>query len=768
MKSKILKIVSLCLCTFILVSGAAYALASNKDTNNDNKVAENTTDKQPEEVDAENETFKDETVYVIANADGTVQKIIVSDWIKNTFSNEKIKDVTELENIENIKGDESYTLGGDNTRVWDARGNDIYYQGTIEKELPVNLSVTYKLDGKTVSPDELSGKSGKVTIRFNYNNNQYETVKINGKNETVYVPFIMLTGVIFDNSKFTNVEVSNGKIINDGDRTAVIGFALPGLQENLAIDREKFEIPSYVEITADATDFSLGMTVTVATNALFSNVDIEKIDSISDLTDSMTELNNAMTKLLDGSSALYGGLCTLLDKSKELIDGINQLAEGTAKLKYGAFSLDEGAKKLSDGAAALSAGLDTLSANNDKLNDGAKKVFEALLSTAEVQLKAAGLSVPALTIDNYASVLNGIIDSLDSTRIYNQALEQVTAAVEAKQDYIKSQVTAAVRSEVEAGVISAVTEQVKSEVTKAVREQVSAQVTATVREDVEEQVILAVTGMNKASYDAAVSAGRIGTETQNIINSAISEKMASEEISSIISSNIDTQMQSEKVSAMISQKVEEQMKTGEVKNIIQQNIDLKMTQKDILSLIEQNTEAQMQKIISENMASEEIQAKLAAASEGAKSVISLKASLDDYNSFYLGLMSYTASVAQAASGASDLKNGADELKNGTDALYDGVCSLYNGILTMKNGAPALVNGITQLKDGAMQLSDGLLKFNNEGIKKLIDTVDDVEIFIERLKATVTVSKNYKSFAGISSNMDGNVKFVYRTGEIKNN
>jgi len=764
MKSKIIKITSLCLCIAMLGSGAAYTLASNNDK--DNNTTKNVTENQSEKVAAKSDIFKDETVYVLANSDGTIQKIIVSDWIKNTLSAEKLSDVTELENAENIKGDESYTLGGDNTRVWDAQGNDIYYQGTIEKELPVNLSVSYKLDGKTISADELLGKSGKVSLRFDYKNKQYETVKINGKEEKIYVPFVMLTGMLLDNNTFSNVEVSNGKVINDGDRTIVLGFALPGLQENLALDKEQFELPSYVEITADVTDFSLGMTVTVATNGLFNNMDTEKLDSISDLTGSMNQLNDGMAKLLDGSSALYNGLCTLLDKSKELINGINQLADGVAKLKDGAYALDEGTKKLSDGAAALSSGLDTLSSNNDKLNDGAKKVFEALLSTAETQLKAAGLSVPALTIDNYASVLNGIIDSLDNTKIYNQALEQVTAAVEEKRDYIKSQVADAVRTEVEAGVTSAVTEQVKAQVTEAVKEQVLAEVTAKVRENVEEQVILAVTGMNKASYNTAVSAGRVDTAAQNAVKSAITQKMASEEITALISSNTDKQMQSEEVSAIIAQKVEEQMKTEQIKNTIKKNTDLKMTEKDIQALIEQNTEAQIQKAISENMAGEEVQSKIASASEGAKSVISLKASLDDYNAFYLGLMDYTSGVAQAASGASDLKNGASELKNGTNNLYNGVCSLYDGILTMKNGVPALVDGVTQLKDGAMQLSDGLAQFNKEGIQKLIDKVDDAEVLIERLKATINVSKNYKSFAGISNNADGNVKFIYRTKEIK--
>lgn len=768
-KSKIVKLCSLCLCVTMIAGGTAYALASttNKTENNTtNTTTESTAQNQSEKADKNSDTVKDETVYVLANPDGTVQKIIVSDWIKNNLSSDKINDVTELENTENVKGDEEYTLGGDNSRVWDAQGNDIYYQGTIDKELPVNLSVSYKLDGETISPEDLVGKSGKVTIRFDYENKQYETVKIDGKDEKIYVPFVMLTGMLLDNDKFTNVEVSNGKIISDGDKTAVVGFALPGLEESLGIDNEDFEIPSYVEITADVTDFSMGMTATVATNALFDEIDTEKIESLSDLDDSMDKLNDAMEKLLDGSSSLYDGLCTLLDKSRELVEGINQLADGAKKLKDGAYSLDEGAKKLSDGATTLSEGLNTLSENNDKLNGGAKKVFEALLSTAQTQLKEAGLSVPALTIDNYATVLNKIIDSLDNTKIYNQALKQVTAAVEKKRDYIKSQVTDAVHKEVESGVTNAVKEQIKEKVTAAVKEEVSAQVTEAVRKNVEEQVILAATGKDKATYDAAVSSGLVDTATQNAINAAIAKKMESKEVQKLISSNIEKQMESEKVTKTISEKVNEQMETDQVKNLIKTNTDAKMKENDIQSVIEKNTEIQIQKIVSEQMASEEVQSKLASAAKGAKSVIALKASLDDYNTFYLGLMDYTAGVEKAATGALSLKNGASELKNGTGTLYNGVSSLYDGILTMKNGAPALIDGITQLKDGAMQLSDGLSKFNKEGVQKLMDTADDAKVFIDRMKAIINVAKNYKSFAGISDDADGDVKFIYRTDEIE--
>lgn len=562
MKKSMIKPLAVCLCATLLASSgiAAYALADGKEDKTTKKQVVSTADTAEKQVNS-----KDETVYVIAGSDGSVQKIIVSDWIKNNLNSNTLSDKSELTDVENVKGDESYTLGNDNTRVWDANGNDIYYQGNIEKELPVGLSVTYKLDGKTVSPTELAGKSGKVTIRFDYSNMQYEDVEINGQKEKIYVPFAMLTGVLLDNDVFTKVEVSNGKLINDGDRTAVIGIAFPGLQENLAVSKEKFEIPDYVEITADVKNFELGMTITLATNELFNEMDVERLDSIDDLSKSLGELSVAMGQLMDGSSQLYNGLATLLDKSGELVKGIDKLAAGAQTLKSGAGNLDAGASKLQVGAAQLSEGLNTLSSNNDTLNGGARQVFETLLSTANTQLAAAGLNVPALTISNYADVLNGVI----------------------------------------------------------------------------------------------------------------------------------------------------------------------------------------------------------AASGGAQSVIALKASLDSYNTFYLGLQSYTAGVSQAASGAAELKTGTNDLKNGTSQLYAGVCELYEGVLTLKNSAPALVDGVTKLRDGAMQLSNGLEEFNEKGIQKLVDAVDgDLAGLTTRLRATVDVSKNYHSFSGANENMDGQVKFIYRTDTIE--
>lgn len=730
------KVVAVSICASLFFGGVGsmvYALNSSANTSAQTQSTEKITD-----TDTDEEISKDETVYVLAGADGAVQKIIVSDWIKNALGSDRISDVSTLENIENVKGDEIFTLGGDNSKVWDAEGNDIYYRGDINKELPVNIAVSYSLDGKTVSPSEIAGKSGKVTIKYTYTNNQYEDVVIDGKNEKIYVPFAMLTGTILNNDNFRNIEVTNGKLINDGDKTAVIGIAFPGLQENLNISKDKFEIPSYFEITADVTDFSLNTTITVATNEIFNNFDADKIDSLDDLDESMNKLNNAMNELIDGSSKLYNGLSTLLDKSQELINGIDKLALGAKQLKDGADELDTGAGKLQNGISQLSSGLDTLAGNNDALNGGAKQVFETLLATAKTQITAAGIDVPDMTIENYADVLNAVISSLDDTAVYNKALAGVTAAVEENRDYITEKVTETVKA------------QVSEKVTAAVKEQVTAKVTEAVKASVTEKVLLSAVNMDKTTYDNAVAKGLIPEENQAAINTAIEQQMQSDEVLALIETNTNAQMQSDEVKTTINAKTNAQMQSS-----------------DIQATISENVEIQVEKAISENMAGEEVQTKLKAASEGAKSIISLKASLDNYNAFYLGLIAYTNGVSEAANGAKQLDSGAAELKNGTAKLSAGANELYNGILTLKDGAPALVDGISQLKDGSMQLSDGLKQFNEQGVQKLVDAVNgDLKGLTSRLKATADVSKNYQSFSGLSDNMNGEVKFIYKTEEIK--
>lgn len=755
------KILAICLCAALCLGGAgmAFAQASSK------KADDQPVSAAQQAAELQQKISKDETVYVLTGADGSVKKIIVSDWLKNELGSASVADKSDLSDIENVKGDESYTINGDNMTVWDAQGNDIYYQGNIQKELPVGLSVRYYLDGKSVSPEELKGKSGKVTIRFDYENRQYETVQINGVNQRIYVPFAMLTGMILDNDTFQNVQITNGKLVNDGDRTVVVGLAFPGLQENLNLSRDDLSIPDSVEITADVTNFSLGMTVTLACNDLFSqlgDVDLTSLDSTS----ALDQLTGAMDQLLSGSSSLYEGLSTLLDKSGELVSGVEELAQGAAAIKSGADSVDDGAAQLKAGLADLSSGLNTLSANSEALNSGAKQVFNSLLETAATQIRAKGLNVPDLTIENYAEELNTLIKSLDETTVYETALKQVTDAVEAQRPVITQKVTEAVRQQVETKVAAAVRQQVTEKVTAAVQQQVSATVTDTVQQQVAEQVIQAAANMSKADYDAAVAAGIIPQQTQDAVNAAIQAQMGSEAVQSKIAENVSAQMASQAVQSKITKNIDTQISSEAVQATITENTDAQLQTEAIQATIQQQTELQVQKAISENMASDAVQSQLKKASEGAQTLIALKASLDDYNTFYLGLLTYTGGVDDAAAGANALYAGADQLKGGTAQLRAGAAQLYNGVLQLQDGTPALVSGVTQLKDGAMQLSEGLQQFNRDGIQKLVNLLqNDVGDLSARVQATIDVSKDYRSFAGISDDAEGQVKFIYRTDEI---
>jgi len=739
---RLIKLMSIALCLSIALSASlvgVFALSMNGISLG--STAEESAEKTTQD-DAP--VYKDETVYVMANANGTVDKIIVSDWIKNKRHADSILDVSSLDNIENVKSDASYTLNSDNMREWEVNGEDLYLKGTGTTELPVDLAVTYLLDGKVISPEDLKGKSGKVTIRFDYTDNQYETVEIDGKEETIYVPFLMMTGLFLDTEKFSDVSVTNGKVVSDGDRIIIAGIAFPGVQHDLGLAKKDIDIPDYVEITARTTDFELGNTVTVATNGLLNDLDTKKLDSLDSLKESLNKLTDAMTAIIDGSSQLYTGLETLLEKSGDLTSGVDQLYIGTQKLEEGAKQVDQGAGKLSDGAESLSLGtvtistgalnlsngLSTLDANSDALNNGSDQTFKSILATARKSLIEAGLDVPELTKDNYGKVLDklsaGISDEKNRAKAEAAAKEQVTAQVEAN------------REAVTAGVTEVVRQNVASEVEAGVSAQVSAQVLATL-------------GYSTEDYKAAVAAGLVDETTQAQVAGAIEQQMQSEGVQATIAGLIDQNMQSDTVQAAIAQ----------------------------------NTQAKIDELIDENMQSEAVQTAvnnaLSQAAAGRASIAQLKSQLDSYKQFNNGLKAYTDGVGSASNGAgqiytgtvqlkdgaSALSTGADQLKGGTSQLSSGATELKNGILTLKDGVPALVDGVSKLKDGSMQLSDGLKEFNEKGIKKITELFDGkLSKLVPRIKAMIDVSQHYKSYSGLTDEMDGEVKFIYKTEEIK--
>ncbi|MBO6197073.1 MAG: hypothetical protein J6O03_06265 [Butyrivibrio sp.] len=390
-RKNLIKSLSVVMATMLAVMTVACGQATT-DTQNVTAVEESAEEAKLEEsivknsvvTGNESDAGKVETVYVTADANGAVNDVIVSEWLKNATASTEIADSTELKDIVNVKGEETYKENSDGTLTWDAEGSDIFYQGTTDKELPVTMKITYTLDGKEISPEELAGKSGRVTIRFEYENNAKQTVNVDGKDIEVYTPFAMVSGMMLDADKFTNVEISNGKVISDGGNYVVMGVALPGLKESLDISEDKWDklddadeikekLSNSFEITADTSDFELGMTITMASSDILSDfglTDITGSDKIQDLKSDMGDLNDGGNKLVDGAQALMDGAVELKDGTGKLYDGTTQLYDGTGKLYDGAGSLAEGTSKLYDGTGTLKDGTGSLVSGTDQLAGG--------------------------------------------------------------------------------------------------------------------------------------------------------------------------------------------------------------------------------------------------------------------------------------------------------------------------------------------------------------------------------------------------------------
>ena len=240
----------------------------------------------------DDEPDKTETVTVKANPDGTARKIIVETVLKQQ-EGETLLDRTDLRNIRNTAGEEEYTLAADGTLLWDNLGEDIHYKGESDAQLPVTVKISYTLDGQPITPEELAGKSGRVGIRFDYENHTEYTAKENGTGRTVQVPFLAFTALMLDEETFSDVQVTNGKKMSMDGQAVVLGYAFPGLEDSLCLNQykptEDVDLPDFVEVTAQVQNFEMEFTATVVTNGLFRELEEDDLADAEDLANSMDE-----------------------------------------------------------------------------------------------------------------------------------------------------------------------------------------------------------------------------------------------------------------------------------------------------------------------------------------------------------------------------------------------------------------------------------------------------------------------------------------------
>ena len=350
---------------------------------------------------------KDETVYAVMNADGSIKSTTVSEHLYSASGLSNVTDESTLTDIQNTESDAEFTQNGEEL-VWNTNDTDVYYKGNTDKALPIDVKVTYALDGQEAALEDIIGKSGHLTVTVNLKNNETDTVNVNGKDRTIVTPLITAVGVILGGDA-SNMTAEHGMIESAAKSSVAAFVTLPGVKDSLSglLPDEVNSIEDYLQDTvtveADVEDFTCPqvMVACATSTAALGTSNVFDLSSINDLTDGINQLNDAMSQLMDGAS--------------QLVDGTSQLAGGVLALLDGANTLNNGAAALDDGLGQLTNGLDTLSANNAALNAGAQQVADGVLASANKTLKEGGLIDEDMTWSNYEAVIDNILTMNDKT-----------------------------------------------------------------------------------------------------------------------------------------------------------------------------------------------------------------------------------------------------------------------------------------------------------------------------------------------------------------
>ena len=710
---------------------------------------------------------KEETVYVMADNSGNPTEIIVSERLKNNEGSNTIEDKTKLTDIKNVKGDEDFSNSGSNIK-WNANGSDIYYQGKSNEKLPVEVKVSYYLDGKQVSAESLAGKSGNIKIRYDYSNNSMTSATINGKKENIYTPFVMATGLMLPTDRFTNVSVSNGDVISEGNNMIVVGMAMPGLSDNLALDdmknvKDDIEIPDYFEVTADVVDFSLGMSVTFCSNTLIDmgnimenvntddiNADIDELtDGSNQLKDGAQKLYDGTTELKDGTNELSGGVSQLADGVKEYTDGVSAANDGVNQLKEGSVKLDDGAQSLVDGLVAAKDGAQPLLDGLQSAKDGSAKLKDGLenAKSGSTQLKEGleGANSGSKQLkDGAVSLKDGSTQLKEGLGKLNSSAPALVSGIAAAKNGISIIVEGYEGTETTPGAldgakavsegIAQLNEQVKNLNLPDMTEQ-SASLTDEQKELIKQQITDYLDSDGSVQVAAATTSFITNVEGLMTANGVTLDAQTQEVLESVISGVFKEAFANVYVSAY---------ETGMEKGMSEVSSEVSAQLNAFAPMI-----TQLQTV------TDQLASGSAAVTDGVNQLYAGTKQLSE------GINTMYDSAKSLPDGVSQLYNGSVSLEDGAKQLYDGTSSLNAGTNQLYDGSKTLDNGMSQLLDGSKSLDDGLTQLNDGG-KRLSTGLVQLNDGAVSLKAGTYAAKK-----GVEDLSDGTTKLVNATGRIKN-
>ena len=784
-------------------------------TTGSSKDADDIADKLMDSVSLkDNDADKDESVYLISDANGNVNKTIVVDHLKNKDKKDTLEDASNLSDIENVKGKEKFTQSGDKL-TWQAGGKDIYYQGTATEEPPVTQKVTYYLDGKEISPEDLAGKSGKVKIRFDYTNTTSYTETVNGEKQTVSVPFAAITGLVLGDG-FKNIEVTNGKAEVSNSSSVVLGYALPGLKDSLGIKDGDLDgdvnIPEYMEMTADVENFSMPAAMTFVVNAS-DYVSTDGIDT-SDLDDMINDLKDASTQLQDGSktlaegtdtladglstlqsklgtfasgvgtlqsglktytdgvSTLSGGLNTLGNSTGALVSGADKLNSGAGQLASGSATLKDGLKTYTDGASQLNTGLNQLNDNTGSLatgvtslNDGAKTLSDGINAANK---GAAGVSAGAAQLKTSIDTAKTGADSLAAgAKQVDEGVGQLTQSLSDMPETIKTNINKSLEplNELNVGTLFKTLGYIDTD--KITADNVSAAADAAVNNAGD--IIDALTNMQNqnpsATYNqilVGLSQGKGAVSVYSAVNQSVTDSASTVQALKDGSAKVSDGASS--LDAGLGQ-----LSDG-ASELSSGASDLA---KGTTQLATGATELQT--------GTQSLADKLPELTKGITSLVNGSNELVKNNdTLNAGATALNAGASQLSAGTQSLMNSVPTLTSGIKQLVDGSNTLVANNAQLNSGASQLADGTNQivsgvdqlttgsktLSEGAHTLADGMVQFNEEGINKILDAYNgDLKPFTDKLQAVIDAGEEYQTYSAIADGQTGSVKFIYKLASI---
>lgn len=751
--NKNFKIATSALLSSLLIAG--YALPIHAEGEEETTTEETTT-----EVESSSGVTKNESVYAVLNADGSVKTVTVSDTLHSDSGFDNYSDTTSLSNIENLKSNDEVNVSNGNI-TWNTDSTDIYYQGSSKEDLPLDVSIKYYLNDSEYKPSEIVGKSGHVKIKIEVTNNSKQSYTVNDKTYDLVTPFITAAGLMMDEDNFSNVEVNHGTVSSDSSHSIVAAVMIPGLREGLesTIDPDVMnKISDYliddITIEADTDNFASPTMMLAAATSTDALKDQFEGTDISSIFDQLDQLKDATNQLITGTQSLY--------------DGAVQLNDGVGTLQDGATSLQSGASQVATGASTLAGGLETLNSKSSELTAGSAQLKDGVMTLVKTVLSSQGYDTTNIDWSNYATTLaSSSYMGLNQTQI-DGAREKVKTAVSTQLSNANISLPTGVTVDnivdtliyMSAGSNPTSSDALTQSVTAA-SEQLLAALTVLNSDAYKNAEKVATEYAENTLFDANGAVQNTSDATYGTVNTAIQNALSAIKTAKGATSYTDKQMFEATLRSINSENMNQSALvfayaiTSNTNNSTDINALLENSAK-VLTPAKQAKEALETVIAGSDETKEAIKGVLAAvvAGEANSSFTQLLTLLNGANALDSGINQYTAGVASAATGSATLASGAQQVS-------DGASKLSSGTDTLKSGSQ-------QLADGAKTLKDGMEQYNDEAISKLTDNskISTIEDLADLFNTIQEDGDSYNNYSGISTGTEGSVKFIYKVNGVE--